>query len=334
MASNLRRLFAERVCPGIFNHQDDNMNFRNGYLGACIVILGIIITIVSSYALSVEISDEEVTKYSYVTDLNGLFDTEQSPTYIEYSPSTNYTGYYTDASIVGTQKYVDGITYEVSGQPNAYRLNVMPLNYDSGTLSSIPSTGSVFLGDIQINGTIQETPSDDIRFNAWRNESCVTVPLQTLLNNLNLDPEQDLITFKSIDDFNEIIWPLADNSHLSPDWVIFTSLSDWGPYAGQQGNALVIGTKSYNDLMGKNLPLAKLSCQINLKTGNVYLYYDNELKQSAGIITLEQARVSFGGSDSGVNTFTLGTTMNYVYETMQDPTYMDIKGGVSVEESS
>ena len=64
--------------------------FRTGSLSSASPM--VLRCIVGGYLLSIEVTDEEVTKYSYVADLNGLFDSEPAPAYIEYNPSTNYTG--------------------------------------------------------------------------------------------------------------------------------------------------------------------------------------------------------------------------------------------------
>ena len=83
------------------------MRFENGRLGAMILVLGIVFAVLGSYVLSLDVQEHEVTKYEYVTDLTGLFETTQAPTFIDYNPSENYTGYYTSAS----KPYFDGVEY-------------------------------------------------------------------------------------------------------------------------------------------------------------------------------------------------------------------------------
>ena len=69
------------------------MRFNGGYLGACIIVLSILLGIAGGLMLNVNETSVSSTKYDYVTDITGLFDTSQEPQYIDYEPATNYTGY-------------------------------------------------------------------------------------------------------------------------------------------------------------------------------------------------------------------------------------------------
>ena len=310
------------------------MNFRNGYLGACIVILGIMITIVSSYALSIEISDEEVTKYSYVTDLNGLFDSEQSPMYIEYNPSKNYTGYYTNGSIINDKKYFDGVIFSQSEQPNAYRVQLKPQNYSDGTLTLSPSLSS-FTGTVQLWGTVQFNNGNISALD--KEASMANLYLSDLIEDLNLSPEQNLINLSSMSDSDAVTWP-QPLGVLSVDWMIFSSKNDWvSASPGSFSNKILrVYSDAYNEAMGTSNPLPCLSAQIDLTNNQVLLFYDNEFRQQARIIQLSEAVVSYdaGASVSSQHGLMLGDTLNTVYQTKGDVIYMNIKDGVSVDEVS
>lgn len=87
------------------------MKFKNGYFGACVVVLALLGTILTGFVTDIEKTTMPVTNFNYVTDVSGLFTYEQTPEYIDYSPSSNYTGYtgsviYTDASGVNQYRYV------------------------------------------------------------------------------------------------------------------------------------------------------------------------------------------------------------------------------------
>ena len=69
------------------------LKFNNGYFGACICVLALLGTAISGFVLNVDQESREVTKYSYVADVSGLFSYSDAPEYISYNPSTNYTGY-------------------------------------------------------------------------------------------------------------------------------------------------------------------------------------------------------------------------------------------------
>ena len=310
------------------------MNFRNGYLGACIVILGIIITIVSSYALSIEISDEEVTKYSYVTDLNGLFDSQQSPTYIEYSPSTNYTGYYTDQSIVFDGKMTfGGVDYNPSELPNAYRLNLMPENYDTGTLN-LSGSDWTSGAHVTLMTMTRYTNSGNVAGYSWGTGSTGTdATLSSVITSMNLASNINIIKINSVDGLSALVEPTSQDSPLELNWVLFSSKEvSW------YGDALRVQTQEYRSNYPEdpqyksNSPM--LSCSVDLSTNLATLYYDNEFKTSGPTYNVDDIIISFGGSGTGLNALHLGTTAQYEVGTKPPATYLNIKDGVSVEESS
>ena len=88
------------------------MKFKSGMLGLCIVVLSLFGTILAGFCLDVESNTRTVTNYEYVTDVTGLFDIGNAPQYIEYNPSSNYTGYaynsvnYTPAGSINQYRYV------------------------------------------------------------------------------------------------------------------------------------------------------------------------------------------------------------------------------------
>ena len=310
------------------------MNFRNGYLGACIVVLGIMITIVSSYALSIEVTDEEITKYSYVTDLNGLFDSEQSPMYIEYNPSTNYTGYFTNGSVINDTKYFDGVIYSQSEQPNAYRVDLKPENYEEETLNLTPSGGS-FDGTIVLWGT---TVYNNGNTEALSKEGSMTnIYLSDFITSLNLSPEQNLISLSSNSNYDAVTWPQT-NGILSVDWVIFSAYNDWVDSSSilNPHKILNVYSDAYNEAKSTSYSLPCLSAQIDLTNNQVRLYYDSEFKQQARILQLSEAVISYDGGQSVSSQWGLiiGDSMDAIYQTKQDITYLNIKDGVSVDEVS
>lgn len=122
------------------------MHFDSGKFGAIIVVLSIVLTIVIGYCSDVTKVEVEKTDYDYITDITGLFETEQVPEYIDYNPNSNYVG------------YTGPVVYETSNQPNNYRYVIeegtsttltsatvnsssnygAPYTYDDGYLYSFP----------------------------------------------------------------------------------------------------------------------------------------------------------------------------------------------------
>lgn len=90
------------------------MHFDNGKFGAVVIVLALIGTIVLGYCTDVTKVEGVRTDYDYITDITGLFETEQVPEYIEYNPNSNYVG------------YTGPVVYDVSSQPNNYRYEIAP----------------------------------------------------------------------------------------------------------------------------------------------------------------------------------------------------------------
>lgn len=95
------------------------MKFEGGYLGALVIVLSILLGIGGSLLLNVDESLVTSTKYDYVTDITGLFDSSEEPQYIDFNPATNYTGY--SNSIPGSSPYA-GIGYTRASVSNNYRI--------------------------------------------------------------------------------------------------------------------------------------------------------------------------------------------------------------------
>lgn len=69
------------------------MRFQSGKLGALIIVITLLTTVLAGYCTNVTAEEIEVIDYEYVTDVSGLFDYTETPQYINYNPSTNVTGY-------------------------------------------------------------------------------------------------------------------------------------------------------------------------------------------------------------------------------------------------
>lgn len=90
------------------------MHFDTGKFGAVVIVIALVLTVVIGYCTDVTKVEVNRTDYNYITDITGLFETQQIPEYIEYNPNSNYVG------------YDSNVRYAESNQPNNYRYEVSP----------------------------------------------------------------------------------------------------------------------------------------------------------------------------------------------------------------
>lgn len=106
---------------------DRCMGFSKGKLGAAIVVLAILASILMGYFASIDGEERTYTDYNYITDVSGLFEYSDTPQYIEYDPASNYTGYTQNDVQMG------GLDYTTSELANNYRI----------TKSNPPTIGTI-----------------------------------------------------------------------------------------------------------------------------------------------------------------------------------------------
>lgn len=129
------------------------MQFKSGMLGACVVVIALLATVLLGFSLNISEGSESVLKYNSITNVTGQFEGQNVPDYIAYNAPKNYTGYE-----VGT------FTYTSASTANQYSVIKVPgVNDDLGTFEvntpaysagavSLPISGSspgshtVFIG--------------------------------------------------------------------------------------------------------------------------------------------------------------------------------------------
>lgn len=120
------------------------MEMRDGMLGVVIIALAITVALFGSYLAGVTSSEVEVTKYNYLADVSGLFEYDKSPQYIEFDPSTNYTGYHSNEANTEYGEFwpKDQVDYTrnintITGEPrpNNYKITTAPYVGASSTVN-------------------------------------------------------------------------------------------------------------------------------------------------------------------------------------------------------
>ena len=116
------------------------LKFKGGMLGACVIVLSLLIGTAGSVLLNVEASDEPTTRYDYVTDITGLFDLTDEPQYIDFNPASNYTGYTTqyNSNINPT-----GLDYTQTTTANNYRMITSQGSTSAGASGTVNNSTSL-----------------------------------------------------------------------------------------------------------------------------------------------------------------------------------------------
>lgn len=112
----------------------------SGKLGALVVIIAIVGTILGGTALGADEVTRTSTDYSYVTDISGLFPYSDEPMYSEYNPSSNLTGFYT-----GTNEYTSGIDYTAATSLSSYPIKQQQPVYSGSQTLSKSSTSQIII---------------------------------------------------------------------------------------------------------------------------------------------------------------------------------------------
>lgn len=268
--------------------------------------------------MSMDVVEEKVVKYNELADIVGEFDSQQTPTFTEYNPSTNYTGYFTDDTIIGDTRYFGGVDYTASN-PNNYRLNLMPEDVTSGTITVTDAQDTdkiehYYLWTQELAGARQYGPALS---------SCT---VQELIQSQGWT--QNKIT---------LICPDPDYTALGSYGVVtFCSGKDVGAFQsgsvlqkepGMTGDLKFVETKQgqpvvtaiYNaaDIM---TPVLAISCDTTTYT--VVLYADKEMTQPISQASPQDTYLIWSGI------YAQSADLQYSLSTIPPATYMDPSAGV------
>lgn len=284
---------------------------RNGMLGVVIIAIAISIALFGSYLAGVTPHEEEYTNFEYLTDVNVLFDYDTTPRYIDYDPSTNYTGYHTTEE----PEYFAGVKAITTTKVNQYKLNLGPLS---------DVTEALDLSEVQYTSTI--------RFHYWTNNEGQTskdvnqMTVNELIGALNIDADSIIITsnqgsYQTGGFFSFYLdqWKVGSNIFMrAPDVTGDLKFRD-----SADGPSVSIGDAS-------TVTVPVLCGIYDSATGNIALYTDVEKKNLLGTYLASNVVVLWNNTHSG--TFWLGnqgTTRAIEYP---PKTYMDPAYGVKLEE--
>lgn len=81
------------------------MRKLTGYIGAMIIVIALMGSVLAGYALNVNGTSTVMNEYEKVTDVSGLYTHSQEPAYIDYNPASNYIEYQTEIETFDNTAY-------------------------------------------------------------------------------------------------------------------------------------------------------------------------------------------------------------------------------------
>lgn len=99
------------------------MKFKPGMIGACVVVLALLGTVLIGYNLDVDEEVDYQMSYKNITNITSQFNYTPGDTFVQYNPAKNYSGY-----TPGTLNFTE------SGTANQYGYVVTPGTHNSATV--------------------------------------------------------------------------------------------------------------------------------------------------------------------------------------------------------
>lgn len=294
------------------------MKFARGMLGLAVTTVAIMGTILMGFALSSETKTVEYDDFEYITNVSGLFETSQTPQYVQYNPAANWTGYsLTNGGLTG------GINYSTSQNANLYPIEQDPtyVNYTNLSIvdldQAIPPTSDKLLESWGVVYNSTDTYKPVYGYNGdniTTNKPYVTT-LRTVYNALD-GGSYDQVT---IDLDGTTVWCKAS------DWTSST----WNYNAGGLVQRYTVYTLNTN-YASTAIPTGTIT--MTKATMSASFTPTGGSPQLIG--NLDDVHLVYGGSGTGEGQLVLGTTITGQKITNVTPIYMDPSQGVSLSSNS
>lgn len=332
------------------------MEMRDGTLGVVTIAAAIAIAVFGSYLAGVTAEENEVTKFNYLADVSGQFNYNQSPQYVEFDPSTNYTGYYSSDSYTEfLDKYYfadDQVGFRPNGSVNNYRLDLEPETSVTETWVLQPDGSSYPFddGDHRVSYTFKPSnPTDWSGYYTFSSSSAEVARLSDYLEMTNFYetyPDAQIIYIRSIGSLEETTFVGGTTADVS--FLTFARISDW-VYSGGRYHLTYYDQEymdEYNIKYGSetaNIKYCKIcqSCKIDLEKSTATIYYSPDCTgQAYGEFTLDSVTMIYGGSESGSSQFEWMGYINFDsdasvrIESAPPKVYLDPNYGVWLKEAA
>lgn len=293
---------------------------KAGKVGILVIMISLAGMLGIGWFMSMDVVMTEKTVYNELTDITPLFGSEQAPEFTDYSPSTNYTGYYTDDSTIGGVKYFAGVDYDSSARANVYKLNLAPTATD--------------------NGTYTVASSDAGRWDVMYFPTASNMLTITSVNHLSLE---NLVTALGISGYTKFV---MTNDSQPADWTTTDTFITFGtsdlldkifvPLGADHAltfkNPTLTGNLQTGNIFGDTIPAASvadpiLALSYDNITGLVELFSDVDRTRSLGLYSPSDVYVIAGGTNAS---FIFGSDIDYLAMKFPTVTYMDPTKGVEM----
>lgn len=294
------------------------MRFARGMLGLAVTTVAIMGTILMGFALSAETKTVQYDDWDYLANVSGMFDTDQTPQYVQYNPAANWTGFSTSKDHSDTS----GIEYTTSSNANLY-----PIKQQS-TSSSFNTT----LGDVDM----PSPPTSTATFKSWGvvfNSTDTFKPIYGYNGSNITCNKPTVITLKTAydqlggSDCDQLVINVGGSSY--PIW---SRSSDWTESTWRYDSGGMIQTYTVwtlnTDYPTTSIPTGKIT--ITTATMSATYTPTNGTPQAIG--NLEDIYLVYGGSGSGTGQYTIGSYFSGSRLANSTPVYMDPSQGVVISD--
>lgn len=317
-------------------------DFRNGMLGVVVVAVAIGAALFASYFAGIESVEHDVVKYNELADVTGLFDTETSPQYVDYDPSSNYTGYYSEESysdIDNKYYFAEDQVYftpnqDAQGNPrvNNYRIDLKPTFGETRTvdIDTITDSHGDPLPVTEKTYRLTYIAGEGIENAYWRGHATL---LSEIVDNMTYSDETTQLNFTT----NGVDWEGDHSSaRINLDTILVVP-SSWLTY---EANGLVWGAivnpsidpSTISITGGANSPVQSMTVDLITKTAK--LYYADDYSNYINTFPLDNILVFYGDDPYSQ----LHTRLNLGDFTFQEIVthrqYLDPNHGVSLKDGA
>lgn len=233
------------------------MRKLTGYIGALIVVMALMGSILAGYALNITGTDTNVNAYDPVTDVSGLYSHTQEPSYIDYTPARNYTGYnldYTGQTIYystpGYQKMKTSQSENIT-----ITINLDGSNVVNGTTYTAPNE-YYCINFICDKCYVQYDGGNDLRVWRWDSwPSITTSPVTITVSGSTISVTFDGNTYTYTDN-SKILYYVNDTDNFDHYMIYGKNLGNTGVYTAY--------TNSFDDI----ITVSNFKPGIGLNTGD------------------------------------------------------------------